>query len=190
MIKLKKQLKDETVKTHDKTIWSDIVNNLHLFQCCAQHINFCSFNRICGGVIPYKQKLLNVRNVFFHEIKRNLEYDCFIWRNTFCRVRHIGINKDTVFRINSKVFGFYSNIQRALLHINNFYGSVPVSRNITSRINRSIEFNICYSRYIYNFIRDIISFHSWFLFYFLKSDNVFFIGVQSGGYSRLKQGLT
>ena len=32
MIQLKKQLEDQTVETHDKTIRPDLINDLHLFQ--------------------------------------------------------------------------------------------------------------------------------------------------------------
>ena len=77
-------------------------------------------------MIPYKHKLLNIRNIFFHEIHRNLENDRFIWNCAFGGMNYIGIDQDAVSRVDGKAGIFYGDIKSAFLHIKDLNSPVPV----------------------------------------------------------------
>lgn len=98
MIQLKKQLEDQTVETHDKTIRPDLINDLHLFQNSTEHGCFRTADRICAGMIQYKKQLLNIGDIFFHKIKRDLQNDRLIGIGTFRRMQDISVDQRTVAR--------------------------------------------------------------------------------------------
>ena len=159
VIQLKKKLKDQTVKTQDKTIWPDIVNDLKLLQSRFQHFQFCSFYGIFCMMIPDKHKLLNIRNIFFHEIHRNLENDRFIWNCAFGGMNYIDIDQDAVSRVDGKAGIFYGDIKSAFLHIKDLNSPVPVRRNVASVVCRSVKFNVGDTRIIYDLIGNFFFIH-------------------------------
>ena len=143
MVQLEQKFKDQAVKTQDKPIRTDIINDLHLFQGGFQHFYFCLFNRIFGLIVPEKYKLLDIGNIFFHKIQRNLKNDSFIWNGTFCGMDDVGIDQDTISGVEGMTGRFHDNIQCALLYINDLNSPVPVERNVASIICGRIKFDIC-----------------------------------------------
>ena len=86
VIQLEQKFKDQAVKSQDKSVRADIINDLQLLQSGFQHIQFGLFYRIFRLIIPDEHELLNIRGIFFYKIQWNLKNDSLVGDYTFGRI--------------------------------------------------------------------------------------------------------
>lgn len=102
MIQLEQKFKDQAVKSQDKSVRADIINDLQLLQSGFQYIQFGLFYRIFRLIVPDEHELLNIRDIFFYKIQWDLKNDSLVGDYTFGGMDHIGVNQNAVTGINGE----------------------------------------------------------------------------------------